>query len=240
MARILSAGLAIWWLFLLLLIDESAQSTTNCTSNQFQCQDRCDTVCCGNGCCPSGFICNVADYSCLKYSTAVQSPVVSSSLAPSATSSSNSSAYNAPAASATASVAALALGQRNCNSEADFPGHGAIQGDNVRLGSQQACMNTALAEDEMYDGKAPITYSATLNDVPYYFAISWVRGCKTTVGSASPAQPLNQTSLDTPNHDVVCTDLLYDNWLNCTGNGGVGGYVDAGCLRYNFTPTASP
>ncbi|KAK7918278.1 hypothetical protein PG985_010152 [Apiospora marii] len=180
-------------------------------------------------------MCNVADYSCLKYATVVQSPMVSSSLAPSAT----SSAANAPA-SATASITALALGQRNCNVESDFPGHGAIQGDNVRLGSQQACMNTALSEDEMYDGKAPITYSATLSDVPYYFAISWVSGCRTTVDRASPAQPLNQTSQDTPGHDVVCTDLLYDNWANCTGNGGVGGYVDAGCLRYNFTPTANP
>lgn len=179
-------------------------------------------------------MCNVADYSCLKYATVVQSPMVSLSLAPSAT----SSAANAP--SATESITPLALGQRNCNAESDFPGHGAIQGDNVRLGSQQACMNTALTEDEMYDGKAPITYSATLNNVPYYFAISWVSGCQTTVDKASPAQPLNQTSQDTPGHDAVCTDLLYDNWANCTGNGGVGGYVDAGCLRYNFTPTASP
>ncbi|KAK8076443.1 hypothetical protein PG994_003715 [Apiospora phragmitis] len=193
-----------------------------------------DTGCCGDGCCPSGFVCNVADYSCLKYTSIVQSPIVSSSLAPSSTTSSK----KAPP-SATASITALVLGQIHCNDESDFPGHGAVQGSNVRLGSQQACMNTALVEDEMYDGKAPITYSANISNVPYYFTISWVSGCKTTVGKASPAEPLNQTSQDTPGHNLVCTDLLYDNWSNCTGNGGLGGYVDAGCLRYNFTPTTN-
>ncbi|KAK8117523.1 uncharacterized protein PG998_005804 [Apiospora kogelbergensis] len=142
-------------------------------------------------------------------------------------------------ATATASIAALALGRFHCNDEADFPGHGPIVGDDVRLGSQQACMNTALTEDEMYDGQSPITYSMTLSNVPYSFAISWVAGCKTTVDKVSPARPLNQTSQDAPGHDVVCTDLLYDNWANCTGNGGVGGYVDAGCLRYSFTPSAN-
>ncbi|KAK6822652.1 hypothetical protein PG989_001542 [Apiospora arundinis] len=167
------------------------------------------------------------------YTSVVQSPIVSSStVVPS-----NTAGTTYPA-EATATITALVLGQINCNDEADFPGHGPISGDNVRLGSQQACMNTALTEDEMYDGKSPITYSATLSNVPYYFAISWVAGCKTTVDKASPALPLNQTSKDTPGHGIVCTDLLYDNWANCTGNGGVGGYVDAGCLRYNFTPSA--
>lgn len=178
----------------------------------------------------------MADYSCLQYTWVVQSPVVpstSTSILPSST-----SATGYPA-TATASIAALALGRFHCNDEADFPGHGPIVGDDVRLGSQQACMNTALTEDEMYDGQSPITYSMTLSNVPYSFAISWVAGCKTTVDKVSPARPLNQTSQDAPGHGVVCTDLLYDNWANCTGNGGVGGYVDAGCLRYSFTPSAN-
>ncbi|KAK7938043.1 uncharacterized protein PG986_014911 [Apiospora aurea] len=173
---------------------------------------------------------------CLKYTSVVQSPIVTAS----STTSTSSGGYAAPPPpSATASIIALALSSIQCNDESDFPGHGAIQGSNVQLGSQQACMNTGLTEDEMYDGKAPITYSATISNVPYYFAISWVRGCKTTVDKASPARLLNQTSKDTPGHDLVCTELLYDNWNNCTGNGGVSGYVDAGCLRYNFTPTAN-
>ncbi|KAF6801061.1 hypothetical protein CSOJ01_12012 [Colletotrichum sojae] len=80
---------------------------------------------------------------------------------------------------------------------------------------------------EMYDGKIWGKSGRKVEaKLPH---ISWRDGCEMTVDSVLPGYPLGQGKVD-------CGDLFYDNWRKCTGNWGRGGYIDAGCLRYEFTP----
>jgi hypothetical protein len=83
------------------------------------------------------------------------------------------------------------------------------------------------------------------------FTVSWVNGCVTTVDKQNVRTPLDKTQ---------CKDLMYGNWQSCewlfftgisshmvlilcflpsTGNnGGTGGWIQAGCLKYDFKPYA--
>jgi hypothetical protein len=90
--------------------------------------------------------------------------------------------------------------------------------------------------------------------VDYFFSISWVDGCETVVNSVDPKTPPALAPEGTQYRDVLCSLLLYNAWLQCklfeatipskltrtyaigTGNKGRGGYIEAGCLRYDFTP----
>ncbi|KAG4272644.1 hypothetical protein FPRO04_10386 [Fusarium proliferatum] len=60
----------------------------------------------------------------------------------------------------------------------------------------------------------------------YYYEVSWVEGCKTTVESQDPYIPLG-------NDGPLCKDLFVKAYAGCD-NGGIGGYIDAGCVRYMF------
>lgn len=72
-------------------------------------------------------------------------------------------------------------------------------------------------------------FSSTKQDnhgVNYYYEVKWVDGCKTTVDGQDPSFPLG-------GRDPSCQDLFVRAFKNCD-NGGIGGYVDAGCVRYTF------
>lgn len=62
--------------------------------------------------------------------------------------------------------------------------------------------------------------------VNYYYEVKWVDGCKTTVDGQDPSFPLG-------GRDPSCQDLFVRAFKNCD-NGGIGGYIDAGCVRYTF------
>ena len=133
-----------------------------------------------------------------------------------------------------------------CNNEADFPGHDDIskstQGDYAKevcdLWRSHADMDPS--SPELSDG--PVTSKAHYN-----YSVSWIDGCITTVPSQSLVDPLGQKA------DVHCHDIFVDAYKQCKSlsrmpshlalvaelsflgnNGGVGGYIDAGCLRYRF------
>ncbi|KAF6831374.1 hypothetical protein CPLU01_06793 [Colletotrichum plurivorum] len=56
--------------------------------------------------------------------------------------------------------------------------------------------------------------------------ISWIDGCKVT----------NLQNIKFPIEDdrsITCEKIVMENYLSCN-NGGAGGWVDAGCLRYDF------
>lgn len=86
-------------------------------------------------------------------------------------------------------------------------------------------------------------YGITKSDL-YYYEVSWVEGCKTTVDLQDPYTPLGS---DGP----LCKDLFVKAYAGCKysapcfnnlllmhlllgDNGGIGGYIDAGCVRYTF------
>ncbi|PGH19191.1 hypothetical protein AJ80_04162 [Polytolypa hystricis UAMH7299] len=129
----------------------------------------------------------------------------------------------------------LELGVRQCNSVDIFEGGGDINSWWVTDYAQYTCTGTALEEAIMYPGKKPITFHTETNGAPYFMSISWKPGCKTTVDRVSPAFPLWQAGEGAVNRDAECITLLYNNWKKCTGNKGRGGYIDAGCLRYEFS-----
>ncbi|OJD23526.1 hypothetical protein ACJ73_05120 [Blastomyces percursus] len=52
-------------------------------------------------------------------------------------------------------------------------------------------------------------------------------GCEMAVNIVNPAEPLPGTE---------CVNLLYENWEHRRNNAGVGGFIDVGCLRYEFIP----
>jgi len=63
--------------------------------------------------------------------------------------------------------------------------------------------------------------------------IGWIPGC-TTYKSMCPDNPLGKSG----DGSISYTTLIKDTYHNCTGNSGLGGYLDVGCLRYGFYPNS--
>lgn len=101
-----------------------------------------------------------------------------------------------------------------------------------------------------------VTYGGNL---PYHYTVGWIDGCATTATEQSMSEPLGPD-----NPSVNCVSLLSGDWQNCKccallqvyviflflfyftntkvilgNNGGAGGHIDAGCLRYNFAATTN-
>lgn len=64
----------------------------------------------------------------------------------------------------------------------------------------------------------------------YYYKVHWNDKCSTTVPEQRPWRPI-----DVADGSADCKKLLANDYLNCKNNGGIGGWIDAGCLRYVFT-----
>ncbi|KAL9108961.1 MAG: hypothetical protein Q9227_006357 [Pyrenula ochraceoflavens] len=65
--------------------------------------------------------------------------------------------------------------------------------------------------------------------VNYMMNVGWIPDCTVT----------NQQDLENPvpdDQNVSWGDLLKNNYYKCTGNNGLGGWTDVGCLRYGFYP----
>ncbi|KAK6531868.1 hypothetical protein TWF694_003033 [Orbilia ellipsospora] len=68
--------------------------------------------------------------------------------------------------------------------------------------------------------------SSSIKGTVYKFSVGWVLNCISTVQPMNVGQPIPGISIQ---------DLLYGDWSQCN-NGGAGGQIDAGCLRYSFSP----
>ncbi|KAF2125602.1 glycoside hydrolase family 55 protein [Dothidotthia symphoricarpi CBS 119687] len=116
-----------------------------------------------------------------------------------------------------------------CNNEANFPGHADINPVFQSSFADRYCeVDTGDSNiDTMGPGDPPlgVTRSDTFN-INYFYQIQWLDGCQTTVARQDVHDPLGDGS-----HG--CPDILNDAFSNCN-NGGVGGYIDVGCLRYEF------
>lgn len=68
--------------------------------------------------------------------------------------------------------------------------------------------------------------------VTYMMNIGWIPGCSTY-----PSQAADNPMGKSGDSSVSYTTLIKDTYYKCTGNSGLGGYQDVGCLRYGFFPS---
>ncbi|PLW12162.1 hypothetical protein PCANC_16730 [Puccinia coronata f. sp. avenae] len=114
-----------------------------------------------------------------------------------------------------------------CNAADKFGKHGDINPGFQNQYTGFACVGSAFKN--LKPGDPDVTFSTKTNGTPYNYKISWVSGCKTTVSQMNVYQPI-------PNDDKnTCLNLLRRTFTECN-NGGVGGSIDVGCLRYEFHP----
>ncbi|KAH7139640.1 hypothetical protein B0J13DRAFT_638583 [Dactylonectria estremocensis] len=126
-------------------------------------------------------------------------------------------------------VTPLELAPVVCVDEGTLPGHGDINGDTQGNLADVFCEVEPLDNgvSDMGPGDQPLERLREANDeINYYYSISWVDGCVTSVARQDVLSPIGDGG-------ASCKDILISTYNNCN-NGGVGGYIDAGCLRYSF------
>ncbi|KAF7557904.1 hypothetical protein G7Z17_g214 [Cylindrodendrum hubeiense] len=116
-----------------------------------------------------------------------------------------------------------------CENEDDFPGHGDID-STYQYGFAQSFCTPDPGDDKTTSigpGDDPVEdVRSDGGGIHYSYSVSWIDGCVTEVDTQSMQWPIG---LDV----ASCRDLLVAAYSDCI-NGGVGGYIDAGCLRYHF------
>lgn len=133
-----------------------------------------------------------------------------------------------------------------CEDEANFPGHADIRKDDQRLAAGVFC-ETYFSRDHlrwMDSHDEAVTGIINVKGTSYSFSVSWIDGCETTVASQAPMYPFNGNDLSCENIFVkafkdcefvfVRKEMSPANLFYLGINDGVGGYIDAGCLRYSF------
>ncbi|KAG2417988.1 hypothetical protein HFD88_001088 [Aspergillus terreus] len=110
---------------------------------------------------------------------------------------------------------------QNCYGVDEFPGHG-----DVAQETQYTCAEDCLEYlGVMAPGIDPVTWTHEAKGALYHYVISWVEDCE--------GEPQDVVE---PFEGTMCVDLLQNNWKDCI-NGGAGGWVDVGCVRYEFKPS---
>ncbi|KAJ7161200.1 glycoside hydrolase family 18 protein [Mycena filopes] len=133
---------------------------------------------------------------------------------------------------------ALSVDDVVCLDEADFPGHGDINPDSQNEEAFWFCLQqtTGASDDpnggwtEMSFGDAAIDWTTFVSQISYHYRIEWVNGCITTVDKQNVGYPVGS---DSPDGFSPCQHYLNDAYRDCN-NGGVGGSIQAGCLKYSF------
>ncbi|KAE9578237.1 hypothetical protein CGMCC3_g5865 [Colletotrichum fructicola] len=116
------------------------------------------------------------------------------------------------------------LGKRECH---DWYKHSDVHNNVQELWSVLGCKD--LAKDKkMRAGDEDVYWHPLPGYEPGNFRITWIDGCKAA----------SEQSLEFPIADdksITCASIMRENYLSCN-NGGTGGQIDAGCLRYDFYP----
>ncbi|KAF5500243.1 Subtilisin-like protease 3 [Colletotrichum siamense] len=124
----------------------------------------------------------------------------------------------------------VVIGERKCHDASIYTGKTDIWKSSVYDASLRACTE---CETPMKADSETRRRDDSWGGVRYDMSISWRSGCVSATESINCANPTkNLTML----HNTACEELFQDNWEKCTGNQGRGGYIDVGCLRYDFTP----
>ncbi|KAK7954782.1 hypothetical protein PG996_015588 [Apiospora saccharicola] len=79
----------------------------------------------------------------------------------------------------------------------------------------------------MKAGDEPLSWTPTQRDrdALLTYTVSWVEGCEADVESQGISNPVE---------GATCYQIFRDDFAKCTGNEGVGGSTQAGCLKYDF------
>lgn len=154
----------------------------------------------------------------------------SSSSSTSSSSTSSQPASSTPQGPEPVPTTALTIAPPVCNDESDFPGHADINPDSVTNGVSEFC--NANKDITMTPNSAEIrTNYQSVYDVNYLFMVEWTGGigdrCSTSTNSQSVKSPIGDSGSS-------CEDMMQDTFSQCN-NGGVGGFIQAGCLKYSFT-----
>ena len=97
-------------------------------------------------------------------------------------------------------------------------------------GVEECASDLTLTDGDMTPSSGNISQTLDHKDPRPLVNIGWIPGC-TAFASQSPGEPI------AGNTDISAAKLFEDAYNNCTGNQGLGGYFDVGCLRYGFYPS---
>ncbi|KAK4446419.1 hypothetical protein QBC34DRAFT_469822 [Podospora aff. communis PSN243] len=135
-------------------------------------------------------------------------------------------------------VADLIPYDRYCYKPEELPElKGDVHDGTVMSATMFICAGRALPEYFIQkDNKTTWGHSISrFGNVPYQYNIWWKPGCKIEKNwgptAISAMNPFMQKSGLEGN---TCAKFLWENWKECTGNGGRGGNIQLGCLMYEF------
>ncbi|KAM0280464.1 hypothetical protein ACHAQH_004043 [Verticillium albo-atrum] len=124
-----------------------------------------------------------------------------------------------------------------CYKKSDFDSRGGPD-DWINYYSAFACAGSGLQEQAIKKGDKStfIQWTTRTNDIRYQYNVWWVDGC--TLANDGPSEVLaaNPLMVSDPGH-VACQTSLTRNWKDCKDkedNGGIGGYIQIGCLMYEL------
>lgn len=140
----------------------------------------------------------------------------------------------------------LQLWEGTCNDLAASKGHADIEEYYQAASAERLCTRTWKAKD-LGPGEALHSRISHLG-VNYDYKVSWVEGCTTTVERQSVNYPLDT-------EEWSCYRLWYTVYKGCMRiigiandcmlmfagyNGGIGGWMNVGCLQYRFNGGLGP
>jgi len=164
-------------------------------------------------------------------STTAKSTTEASSTSESASQTSTSSA----SASSTAYVKPA-----SCHDEADYPDHKPVDPGFIEKSTINPCYlsryTTIAADSEPYEfaqfqSLGDPQFNQVDDPAYYEYSIAWINGCE---GEPQEAAQNVTSSQAQPGDPRTCREIFVAAYEDCN-NGGVGGYIDVGCLRYTFT-----
>ncbi|KAK1999299.1 hypothetical protein LX36DRAFT_632705 [Colletotrichum falcatum] len=120
------------------------------------------------------------------------------------------------------------LGQRECHKEHS---HYDVHDNQQKAWSSNGC-GWYAASHKMKAGDEEIYWHPIGLAADYHqnYKISWIDGCETGVSEQDVYSPIKGDD------SVTCESIMRANYVSCN-NGGAGGSIDAGCLRYDFYVT---
>ncbi|KAF7546067.1 hypothetical protein G7Z17_g8691 [Cylindrodendrum hubeiense] len=118
-----------------------------------------------------------------------------------------------------------------CEDENDFLGHGDVSPQS-QAGFAETFCGGDLAEERSKtlgpDDDAMEELKRDGGGISYNYSISWIKGCKIEVDTQYVQWPIGDED-----RFSSCSQIFQKAYDDCI-NGGVGGCIDAGCLRYRF------
>lgn len=97
-----------------------------------------------------------------------------------------------------------------CEDEANLPGHADIRAGDQRLTASIFCADyfSILHTHYMNSQNETVSGSANAAGTSYFYSVSWIDGCQTTVDVQDPRVPLEDTKL-------TCTKILVKAFKDC-------------------------